>query len=62
MTCDTKEEKIADVELKINGKNVETNCFVQNFIAETLMGMVKCPSRTNDVGLFRNVMLDGLVC
>ena len=42
MTCDTKEEKIADVELKINGKNVETNCFVQNFIAETLMGMVKC--------------------
>ena len=41
MACDANNNTVANVELMINGNHVELNCFVQNFIAETLMGMVK---------------------
>jgi hypothetical protein len=41
MECDPKQNSAADVELKINGESVELNTFVQNFISQTLIGMVK---------------------
>ena len=41
MACDANNNPVANVELTINGNNVELNRFLQNFIAETLMGMVK---------------------
>ena len=41
MTCVTNEKPIARVELEVNGKKVELNNFVNNFIAATMIGMVK---------------------
>jgi len=31
----------ADADLKVNGKKVELNNFVQNFFSETVIGMIK---------------------
>jgi len=41
MTCEPNQEQAARVELEVNGKEVELNSFVQNFISETVIGMVK---------------------
>jgi len=41
MVCDPKQKPAADVDLKINGQRVELNNFIQNFISQTLIGMVK---------------------
>lgn len=39
--CKSRQNATSHVELKINGKSVELNSFVQNFVAETLLGMFK---------------------
>lgn len=41
MKCESKENPAGKVELKINGKKVELNSFVNNFISATVTGMVK---------------------
>lgn len=41
MTCETNYERTAQVELRVNGEDIELNAFVENFVAETVMGMVK---------------------
>lgn len=41
MTCETDQQPTAKVELKVNGKEVDLNTFVEGFIAETLFGMLK---------------------
>ena len=41
MSCDPSQESTADVELKVNGADVELNTFVQSFVTETITGMVK---------------------
>lgn len=41
MKCESKENPVTKVELKINGKKVELNSFVNNFISATVTGMVK---------------------
>ena len=39
MVCKSNTKNEFKVELKVNGKNVELNSFVQGFIAETIIGM-----------------------
>jgi hypothetical protein len=41
MTCEPNHERTAQVQLKVNGEEVELNDFVENFIAESVIGMVK---------------------
>jgi len=54
-TCKPRQDAASRVKLKINGKSVELNSFVQNFLAETLLGMVK-PLR--GVGSVRTLTLN----
>lgn len=41
MTCESNQERTAKVQLKVNGEEIELNDFVENFIAESVIGMVK---------------------
>ena len=41
MVCEPESELMANVELKVNGEEVALNDFVQEFVAQTLIGMVK---------------------
>jgi len=41
MSCDPSQESTADVDLKVNGADVELNTFVQSFVTETIIGMVR---------------------
>jgi len=49
MVCDANQKPAAQVELKINGKETELNNFVENFIAQTVMGMVKSLRGVSDI-------------
>ena len=40
MVCEADQKPVAQVELKVNGKETELNNFVENFIAQTVIGMV----------------------
>ncbi len=41
MTCEPNHERTAQVQLKVNGEEIELNDFVEGFIAESVIGMVK---------------------
>lgn len=41
MACETNQKPIAQTELKINGEEIKLNNFVENFISQTIIGMVK---------------------
>ncbi len=41
MACDANQESVTNADLTINGKKIELNSFVESFISETLIGMVK---------------------
>jgi len=41
MAREADQKPTAQVELKVNGKEVELNNFAQNFISQTVIGMVK---------------------
>lgn len=41
MTCEPNHEQTAKVELKVNGRQVDLNDFVENLIGETVLGMIK---------------------
>ena len=41
MVCEPESESTANVALKVNGEEVALNDFVQGFVAQTLIGMVK---------------------
>ena len=49
MACEPNQDLEADVELEINGKQIELNEFVQNFVAHTIIGMVKSLRGAEDV-------------
>ncbi len=38
--CESNQKPVARVELKVDGKKIELNNFVENFIAQTVIGMV----------------------
>ena len=41
MACKAKQKLIARAQLKVNSKEIELNNFAQNFISQTVIGMVK---------------------
>ena len=41
MTCESNQKPVANAELTINGKKIELNSFVESFISQTIIGMVK---------------------
>ena len=41
MACKAKQKLVARAQLKVNGKEIELNNFAQNFISQTVIGMVK---------------------
>ncbi len=41
MVCDVNQKPAANAELTVNGEKVDLNNFVQGFISQTLIGMVK---------------------
>ena len=41
MTCEANQKPAAHAELEVNGKEIELNNFVENFISQTVIGMVK---------------------
>ena len=43
------QKRIARVELKVNGKKIKLNNFVENFICQTVIGMVKSLRGVGDV-------------
>ena len=49
MACETNQESMADVDLKVNGQKVELNPFIQGFISETVTGMLKSLRGVNDI-------------
>jgi len=55
MACEANQEPTADVELKVNGEQIGLNDFVRNFIAHTVIGMIKS---LRDIGEVETVSLD----
>ena len=41
MVCDANQESVTNADLSINGKKIELNSFVESFISESIIGMVK---------------------
>lgn len=41
MACEPKQEPMAEVELKVNGEEIELNTFARNIISQTVIGMAK---------------------
>ena len=49
MVCDANQKPSANVELAVNGEKVKLNNFVQGFISQTLIGMVKSLRGVGDI-------------
>ncbi len=49
MVCEANQKPTAWVELKVNGKEIELNNFAQNFISQTVIGMVKSLRGVGDI-------------
>ncbi len=49
MVCEVNQKPTARVELKVNGKETELNNFVENFIAQTVIGMVSSLRGVGDI-------------
>jgi hypothetical protein len=47
--CEANQEATVRVELKVNGNQIELNNFVQNFITESVIGMVKSLRGIGDI-------------
>ena len=41
MACDSKQNPVINADLTINGEKIGLNSFVESFISETIIGMVK---------------------
>ena len=49
MVCDANQKPVFQVELKVNGKETALNNFLENFIAQTVIGMVKSLRGVSDI-------------
>jgi hypothetical protein len=49
MACEANQKPTARTQLKVNGKEIELNNFVQNLISETIIGMVKSLRGVDDI-------------
>ena len=41
MVCDSNQKSVTNADLTINGEKIELNSFVETFISQTVLGMVK---------------------
>lgn len=41
MVCDANQKSVTNADLTINGKKIELNSFVESFISQSIIGMVK---------------------
>jgi hypothetical protein len=41
MVCEPNQESTAEVQLKVNGEEIELNNFARNIISQTVIGMAK---------------------
>ena len=41
MVCDSNQKSVTNADLTINGEKIELNGFVETFISQTVLGMVK---------------------
>jgi len=49
MVCEANQKPTARVELEVNDKEIKLNRFVANFIAQTVVGMVKSLRGVGDI-------------
>ena len=49
MACDANQKPLASAELAVNGKKIDLNNFVQGFVSQTLIGMVKSLRDVGDI-------------
>ena len=49
MSCESAQETTYQAELQVNGEQIELNSFVENFISQTVVGMVKPLRGISDV-------------
>jgi hypothetical protein len=49
VACKTNQNWISRAELKVNGKPIELNNFVENFISQAVIGMVQSLRGVGDV-------------
>ena len=49
MVCDANQKPVTNVDLTINGEKVDLNSFVQGFISETVIGMVRSLRGVGDI-------------
>ena len=49
MGCDANQKPAANAELTVNGEKIDLNNFVQGFISQTLIGMVKSLHGVDDI-------------
>ncbi len=49
MVCDANQKPAVNVDLTINGEKVDLNNFVQGFISETVIGMVRSLRGVGDI-------------
>ena len=49
MVCDANQKPVANAVLAINGEKIELNTFVESFISQTILGMVKSLRGVDDI-------------
>ena len=49
MPCESKQESEYKAELNVNGESIELNSFVENFISQAVVGMIKPLRGVGDV-------------
>ena len=49
MACQANQKPAAQVELKVNGAKIELNNFVENFISQTVVGMICSLQGVSDI-------------
>ena len=47
--CESNQKSVARAELKVNDKETELNKFVENFISQTVIGMVSSLQGVGDI-------------
>ncbi len=49
MTCESNQKSNTNADLTVNGKKIELNSFVESFISQTVIGMVKSLRGVGDI-------------
>ena len=49
MVCDSNQKSVINADLTINGEKIELNSFVEGFMSQTVIGMVKSLRGVSDI-------------